>query len=316
MRVIAMRITKNLLWCAAFLMGGYAASGQYNLLVSQYMYNGLTLNPAYAGSQHKYSVAFMYRNQWTAVEGAPDYRLITMHTPLFGNRVGTGIFFNQEKIGVHSSQNMYLQLAYKVRLKEGFLSMGLSGGGSLRRSDYTQLLLLREEDPLFATRLNYFAPNFGVGFYYYDRKMYVGLSAPYMMPAYNVRLPSGGTARLRGGSPVYLTAGTVIGQGKAVQYYPSLLYTVRGPQDLDIGTLDLNNNVIFLERFMTGLSYRFNTSVVLLSYFMLTDKLRVTYSYDVFLARGLAANVAGTHEIMINYRVAFFPVRYRCSAYF
>ena len=292
------------------------AKAQYNLLISQYMYNGLTLNPAYAGSQHKYSLAFMYRDQWTAVEGSPNYRLVTMHTPLFNNRVGAGLFFNQEKIGVHSNQNLYAQLAYKLRIGKGFLSMGLAGGGSFRQSNYRELILQQPQDPLFNENINYFTPNVGLGLYYYTLKMYAGVSSPYILPNYTVPLSEGLSGELRGGSPLYLTAGTVLGKSNAVKFYPSFLYSLRGPQDLATGTLDINNNFIFYRRFMTGISYRINTSMVLLSYLILADGLRVTYSYDLFLTSILAEVVAGTHEIMLNYRVEFFPVKQRCSAYF
>ena len=292
------------------------AKAQYNLLISQYMYNGLTLNPAYAGSQHKYSLAFMYRDQWTAVEGSPNYRLVTMHTPLFNNRVGAGLFFNQEKIGVHSNQNLYAQLAYKLRIGKGFLSMGLAGGGSFRQSNYRELILQQPQDPLFNENINYFTPNVGLGLYYYTLKMYAGVSSPYILPNYTVPLAEGLSGELRGGSPLYLTAGTVLGKSNAVKFYPSLLYSLRSIQNIAIWTLDINTNLIFYDRVMVGLSYRTNGSLVLLHYLILGEKFRITYSYDMLVSSRLASAVSGTHEIMLNYRVEIFKIRQRCSAYF
>ena len=297
------------------LLTATGLQAQQNPLISQYMYNGLTLNPAYAGSQHRYSVALTYRNQWTGVQGAPKHTLLTMHMPLFKNRVGVGISINRQTIGVHANNNLYAQLAYKVRLANGFLSMGIAAGGTDRNSAYEQLLLTEQEDPFF-TNTDYFAPNVGVGFYYYTKQGYVGLSAPQILSKQNVPLPKGKIAVWKTPTTLYLNAGTVLGQKQTAKFYPSILYRLPGLSGFQTSTLDINTNLILYDTIMVGASYRINTAIVLLSYLIINDNLRLTYSYDLFLNKQLSEKTKATHEIMINYRITVFNVRQRCSAYF
>ena len=92
-------------------------SAQNRFLVSQYMYNGLVLNPAYAGSQQQLSLAALYRDQWLNIEGSPSFQMISTHTPVFSNTVGLGLLFSHEQIGIHKEYAAYLMFAYRIKLE-------------------------------------------------------------------------------------------------------------------------------------------------------------------------------------------------------
>ena len=287
---------------------------QNRFLVSQYMYNGLVLNPAYAGSQHKFSLAGLYRNQWLNVEGAPSYQMVSAHTPMASNRIGVGVLFTSEQVGVHRDYAAFAMAAYKVKLPNGYLSMGLSGGVNVKNSDYASLRLVAEDDPYLTGRIRKASPNFGVGVYFCNAKAYAGVSVPYLLSTTSFQLDGGVTARLREPRTYYLTGGLLLGRDDVVQFNPSMLIRMRAQSPIG---LDANMNFILREKVILGASYRLGASLVLLSQFILNDNFRVMYAYDFTTSR-LANRARGTHEIMINYRIFIRALDKdpHCSAYF
>lgn len=143
------------------------------------MYNGLALNPAYAGSNNVFSASFLHRDQWTNFDGAPEFQTFTAHTPLFSNRIGVGIIALRDEIGAHSDHGFYSVYAYKVKTSHGYLSMGLQGGFNNRVSDYSKLNIHDKDDYALSEIERKLSPNFGTGIYYYNSKLYAGVSVPY-----------------------------------------------------------------------------------------------------------------------------------------
>ncbi len=295
---------------------GGTVQAQNRILLSQYMYNGLVLNPAYAGSQQQFSVAASYRRQWVNVDGSPAFGLLTVHTPLFQNRVGVGMQVYTENIGVHSEWSAYVQAAYKINLGVGYLSLGISGGLSRINSDYSQVNVVDESDADFGQQVTATSPNFGLGVYFYNSRWYAGISVPYLLNQRRLNFPDAQRERILVDSrSYYLTSGVIIGrEGAPVQFLPSVLVRIR---DFSSVSADVNLNVILFSRVLLGGSYRFNSGVVLLSQLILNDNFRVMYSYD-FNFTNLGTHATGTHEIMLNYRI-LIPSLIKdkhCSAYF
>jgi energy-converting hydrogenase Eha subunit B len=54
------------------LLSGFTASAQQAATYSQYMFNTLAINPAYAGSQEALSVTALGRFQNVGLSGAPN----------------------------------------------------------------------------------------------------------------------------------------------------------------------------------------------------------------------------------------------------
>ena len=77
---------RNLLILLFFvaISGVYA---QQESQFTQFMYNKLLINPAYAGSRGVPSVTAVYRSQWVGFEGAPQSMLATFNRSE-GRRVG------------------------------------------------------------------------------------------------------------------------------------------------------------------------------------------------------------------------------------
>lgn len=300
-----------------YLCSGVELFAQSRFLVSQYMYNGLVLNPAYAGSQQQFSLAALYRNQWLNIEGSPTFEMISVHTPVFSNRIGVGMLLSAEQIGVHKEYGVFSMFAYKLKLYFGYLTFGLSGGFSAKNSDYTQLRRSNDEDPYLQVRANSTAPNFGVGTYFYSGRMYAGLSVPYLLNTERLDVPAArNRSVLRDIRSYYLTAGFLLGESRFFKFNPSFLLRVREGSPL---SADLNANLIFKKRVLLGGSFRAGSGsgLVLLSQLILNDNFRVMYSYD-FTTSDLSERASGTHEIMLNYRIIIRALVRdpHCSAYF
>ena len=292
-----------------------AAYGQSRFLVSQYMYNGLVLNPAYAGSQQQFSLAALYRNQWLNLDGAPVYQLLSAHTPVLSNHAGVGVLFSSEQIGVHREYGALFALVYKLRLEFGYLSMGVSGSYSFKESDYTDLTIFDQDDPYLNVQNENSTPNFGTGVYFYNGLMYVGFSVPYLLNAERIDVAEARTRSvLRDIRSYYLTSGILLGDERRLQFIPSFLVRVREGSPLGV---DVNLNAIVERRVLLGSSYRLGEGFVLLSQLILNDNFRFMYSYDFTTSR-VGDRASGTHELMLNYRIVIRSLSRdpHCSAYF
>src|SRR4051794_4301584 len=83
-----------------------AVVAQQKVQFTQYMFNELILNPAFAGSDGALSVTVMDRSQWAAVDGAPKTQTFSAHTFFSSKNLGAGLSFVNDKIGVHKIQNL------------------------------------------------------------------------------------------------------------------------------------------------------------------------------------------------------------------
>src|SRR5918995_169136 len=107
---------------------GYA---QQRPIHSLYMFDPLLLNPAYAGTQVQLSGTAIYRNQWVNFPGAPKTFTGSVHSAFRKTRVGLGIIFGNDQIGVHSDNSLYLAYSYRLPLNKyngSYLTMGVQGG--------------------------------------------------------------------------------------------------------------------------------------------------------------------------------------------
>src|SRR5258707_2694185 len=81
----------------------YAAHAQQDVLLSQYMFNPLVINPGYAGSKDYMIATLLYRKQWAVWgDGAPETEAASIHGPLKNKNFGWGVNLYHDKIGVTS----------------------------------------------------------------------------------------------------------------------------------------------------------------------------------------------------------------------
>lgn len=159
-----------------------AVNAQQDAQYTQYMYNTIAINPAYAGSRGVMSIAALHRSQWVGLDGAPTTQTLNLHAPT-GKRVGLGLSIVNDEIGNGTSQQTYFDGAFSYTIPTGTngkLSFGLKAGGHLLNIDFSKLSGFSEEQGSngFQSIDKKFSPNFGAGVYFHSNKFYAGLSVP------------------------------------------------------------------------------------------------------------------------------------------
>ncbi|WP_339815372.1 type IX secretion system membrane protein PorP/SprF [uncultured Imperialibacter sp.] len=296
-----MNIVTRLSFCVVLLLASWGVFAQQRPVISQYMYNGMVLNPAYAGSTNEFSAAVIHRDQWVNIDGAPSFQTFTAHTPLFSNQIGVGLTATRDQVGIHTDYGFYASYAYKIKLASGYLAMGLQGGFNDRKSNFDLLRLRDQNDVYLQGTWRKFSPNFGTGAYYYNKRMYLGASIPHIVKnsVYEDDVNEGVASKAKTPRYVYLTGGMVFPLTDNINLLPAVL--IRYQDHLPLG-IDLNCNVIFEDIVYAGLSYRSGDSMTLITQLVLNENIRLGYAYDV-VTSGQRQYTNGTHEIMINYRV-------------
>jgi len=291
------------------------ASAQQGPLLSHYMFNGLLLNPAYAGSKEYVSSTLLYRKQWAGIEGAPITNSGSVHGLLKKKKLGLGAIFQQDKIGVTKQTDMYAMLAYHLDLGMGKLSVGLQGGVSNFSSEVVKLTYWDPGDKVFEyNTFSSLLPNAGLGAYYYRELFYAGVSAPFL-----ISYDPNDKGAIRPEIPVhqmvrryYATIGGVIETETEIKFKPSMLLRYENGSKLQY---DLNMNVLINDIFWIGASYRSDESIVALFEYQINRKFRVGYSYDYTLGI-LGSYSSGSHELMIGYDFGFPVTKMKSPRYF
>ncbi|MGB1032858.1 MAG: PorP/SprF family type IX secretion system membrane protein, partial [Flavobacteriales bacterium] len=208
-----------------FFMLGYAeASAQHQPVLSQYMLNSLPLNPAFSGSRESMSFAASYRNQWTGFDGAPTTSTFAVHSPLRKESFALGMVVHRDELGVSRTSGFQFVAAYRMRLGNGKLSFGLSGGMTQTKNNWSEIITTEDADIAFSSgdQVNW-NPDFGTGLYYYNQKYYVSLSVPTLIKASYVNGDGYVASFQPSASNFYLNSGMNINVNSSWQFKPSFM---------------------------------------------------------------------------------------------
>lgn len=271
---------------------------------SQYLHNGLLINPAYAGTREALSFFVSGRMQWMGIKGAPLSQTASMHTLLKNNKVGLGLSGQFLKYGFSRSTSVYTDYAYHIMLGRGRLSMGLRAGFDMSNTDYTGIVLINPNDPVFTSNDKpYFLPNVGAGFYYSEKNFFMGVSVPsFLSYAKN----SAGKVNFDTftGFDVLMTAGALLSFSPAFRFKPSVF--VDYPLD-KTGSIrfDVNGNFIFFDFLWLGASWRTYEEVAVgILQLQVTPQMMFGYSYD-YPAGKMSTYSKGSHEIIFRYEFGY-----------
>ncbi|NAS11820.1 type IX secretion system membrane protein PorP/SprF [Flavobacteriaceae bacterium R33] len=277
---------KKGLMAALFLIGVvvHGLFAQQDAQYTQYMFNTMSVNPAYAGSRGQLSVAALYRAQWVGLDGGPETQTLNLHSPIRNSRLGYGISIVNDNIGDGVVQETYFDavISYTIDVSlDGKLSFGLKAGGNLLNLDFEGLRNFNQEPVPQDNIENRFSPNFGLGVYYHTSKFYAGLSAPNLVEtehfdnsqqdANSVQFLS--TDRIN----FYLITGYVFDLNGNLKFKPALLTKVVSGAPLQ---LDLSASFLFNEKFSFGAAYRWDAAVSALAGFQISDQFMLGLAYD------------------------------------
>lgn len=300
---------KVLFFCSLFLIAK-GVNAQQQAMYTQYMFNGLAINPAYAGSHETLSLTTLLREQWLNIEGAPSTQTVSLHAPIERKKIALGLLVMNDRIGVINQSGVYGSYAYKINFQDkGTLSMGLSAGFSYYDAAFSQVAV---NDPSFSNGdVNEFHPNVGVGFYYYTDSYFVGISSPQILETTFNRDGKDSDSKFR--RHYFLTVGKVFDISSDVKLKSSfLLKAVDGAPS----ALDLNASVLLQEVLWLGLSYRSFDSFNGILRIQLNPAFQIGYGYDFLTTSQLSRVNGGSHELMLNYRFRFSKNRILTPRYF
>jgi type IX secretion system PorP/SprF family membrane protein len=268
---------------------------------SQYMFNQLVINPAYAGSKEALCMAVSTRNQWVDMPGAPKTNTMFLHGPLLNKSIGLGGYVIQESIGPKKWTGIYGDFAYRFKLGKGKLSLGLSAGYTHYVFDLSKLDFKDASETFSSNTVSPGAMDFTTGFYYNSKSFYIGGSITHLNKA---KLDLGSSTTnysLHKHSFLYLGKGWQINDN--LVFNPSLMFKSDDPKRG--AQCDLNFNFLLKKRLWLGLSVRQAYGLVFLTQYLVTDKFKIGYSYDRGLNK-IGIYGKASHEILISYDFNIF----------
>jgi len=281
-----------------FVQSGY---GQQYPIFTQYMFNGLVLNPAYTGSHESMAFTAASRSQWTDLKGAPQTEMFTVHSPIKFSRSAAGAFFTLDRLGKTKQYMLYGTYAYRFPVsRKGKIAIGGQFGVTYYQTDYTGLNIVTRDnspDPSFSNNNNRYLPNIGTGVYYYDDRLYVGLASPSVIN--NKFNKDNGLEIATQERHYFLTAGYIFDLNENLKLKPNLL--IKWVEN-GVFQYDINSNLLIRQTVWVGFSYRMNDSVDGLFGWNINDQLAIGYSYG-YPVNSLSSFLTGTHELSLNYRL-------------
>lgn len=275
-------------------------NAQYDFMFTQYMWNEVAINPAYTGSRDALSVVGLYRNQWVGMQGAPTTKSISAHAPVYKERVGLGVTYIKDQIGINSTDYFNLSYSYRIRFKNSNLAFGLSTALGMLKEYYSRAETADPGDAQFqqdSPRAS--MPNAGFGVYYYTDRYYLGFSIPRLIKnQINPKEKFEVTNKFDYGYMHYFfTAGTYFNLSDGLKFQPSAMVKVVKGAPIEV---DLTGQLVIKDTFWVGAGYRSGDAVSFLATVYVMPQLRIGYAYDYTLS-DLSKYSHGTHEICFGY---------------
>ncbi len=321
------------------LSGSYQTFAQQEAMFSQYMFNTLAINPAYAGSRDVLSLTALGRYQWVGVEGAPKTFTFSMDTPIRNEKMGLGLQVTRDEVGLQKNTGVYLTYAYRIKVgPRSTLSFGVQGGATNVRwalSDAQNILDPSDYVFLGASDQNNILPNFGGGLYLSNDKGYIGISCPQILqnPISKFTPTDGKSSVGKTQRHYFAMMGFVVGKG-AFKVKPSMM--VRYTQGAPLG-FDGNLNFWIKDKIAFGVSGRksqfqamgqdsenlFDAAVGMIE-LQLTPQFKLGYAYDFTSNRLNDESKKGisrllgipTHEVVLRYEFGFGKNKILTPRYF
>lgn len=288
---------------ALLLLMSVASYAQQDSQFTQYMYNTININPAYAGSRETMSIFGLHRTQWVGLDGAPTTNTVSLNTPINGSNLGLGVSLINDKIGPSDENDISVDLSYTINTSDRYkLSFGVKATANLLNIDFNKLSQYDKGDYLFQNNIdNKFSPNIGVGLYLHSDNTYFGLSAPNLLETthFDRNANKGSSLVARQVIHYYFIAGHVFDLTSDIKFKPSLLTKMVYGAPLQV---DVSANFMFNNKFTAGVSYRWSAAMSAMVGFQASDSWFIGYGYDLETTR-LANYNSGSHELFLRYEL-------------
>jgi type IX secretion system PorP/SprF family membrane protein len=314
---------------------GNRVMAQQEAQYSQYMFNMLAVNPAYAGSRDVLSMTGLYRQQWVGIQGSPTTETFTIDLPIKREKVGLGLQAYNDQVGVFHNTGVYATYSYRVKVSQrATLAMGIQGGVTNLSGDLAGVRRTvggNDADVAFSQNISKFLPNVGTGLYLSTDRGYIGVSCPMIIQ--NVFTATGKedtsrTQRAKQYRHYFAMMGFVVGLSNSLKLKPSVLVKM-GTDNGVSAAVDFNLNLWIKDRVAVGASWRTNNNNFSKSVFanqngdavigmlelQMSDQLKLGYAYD-FAINGLQNRQQGSHEVMLRYEFGYRKAKILTPRYF
>lgn len=285
-----------------FLMGVSFVNAQENERYTQYLYNPININPAFAGSRGVTSILSSYRAQWVDVPGAPKTMMLSVNGVTKNENVGLGLSVLNDKIGPSDQSAIALDFSYSLKLNPKYkLAFGLKASANLLNVDFTKLYLKDGSEPIFEDNIdNKFSPNIGFGFLLKSDKSSFGISVPNVLETkfydkYNSNASNSSIAKEN--LNVFFTADHLFELSPNLMFKPALL--VKVVKD-GVAQTYASTNFVINQAFTVGMSYRFGGTISNIVGFQASKKMFIGYGYDLE-TRSMRNYDTASHELFVRF---------------
>ncbi len=290
---------------------------QQEPMYSQYVYNGLLINPAYAGTREVFSATAMMRNQWIGIPGAPRTGVMSVESLMKNYQIGLGLNMVYDEIGITNHSGISGIYSYKVYFPQSSLSFGLQAGIGFYNSTYTQSKYSdnSQTDPAFIQDYHRILPNFSFGMYYHSDRFYLGVAEMNILGRTIQEKIYPNAANDMGigiASHYFVTSGYLFDITEDWKFQSSFLVKYVGGAPLEA---DLNALVLLRDLLVFGASYRSYASLDVMTHIRINKNLSVGYSYE-YSTNELNNFTTGSHEIMLRYQFAGGDRKFVSPRYF
>jgi type IX secretion system PorP/SprF family membrane protein len=280
----------------ALMFTGVFSYAQQDAQFTQYMYNTINVNPAYAGSRGALSMFALHRTQWVGLDGAPVTNTVSLNTPLNESNLGLGVSIINDEIGPTTENTISADLSYTIPTSDTWnLSFGIKATANLFDLDATKLPNVVPDPSL--QNYSKFSPNIGAGVYWHSDNAYIGFSIPNFIESQ--RYDDNEVAIFKERMSYYLIGGYVFNLNDTVKFKPAFLTKLIQGAPLQV---DVSGNFMFFDKFMLGVSYRWSAALSAMVGFQVSDGLYVGYGYDRETTN-LDNYNSGSHEIFLRYEI-------------
>lgn len=294
----------------------FKANAQQDAMYSQYMFNTLAINPAYAGSRNVVSATVLYRNQWVGMDGAPETATFSIDAPFSSKRMGIGFQAYSDKAGIIKNNGASATYAYRLRMNKATLSFGMQAGVKQYQAQYSSVGLSQNNqtiDPAFASNVDKILFDAGAGVYYNSDRFYLGISAMDLIRNRFSGYQSSGTSLgSREEVHLFLATGVVLPLNDDFKLKPSAL--VKGVKGAPLEG-DINLTLWIKDIFAIGGQYRTSADIAGMLEIQATPQIRLGYAYDYSTTQLRNFN-SGSHEIMLRYEFGFNKDKFISPRYF
>jgi len=276
----------------------FTGFAQQDAQFTQYMYNTININPAYAGSRGVMSVFGLHRTQWVGFDGAPTTNAFSLNTPINNSNIGIGLSVVSDKIGPIKDNTLSADVSYTIPTSETYkLSFGIKASANMFNLDTSLLNPANANDPNLQNFNNEISPNFGAGIYLHSDKLYLGVSVPNFLQ--DSKYNDNAVAVFQERMNFYFIGGYVFDLSQSVKFKPAILTKAVTGSPLQV---DTSANFLFFDKLMLGGAYRWSAAFSAMAGFQITDGLFIGYSYDMETTELKNYN-SGSHEVFLRFEL-------------